>query len=105
MASGDECLLLPVMASIERYVMPAVQTSFNWRRSAGHGLMLLLAGLLGGCGKLPVSVQDLNASYERALVRTAPLAVVRNPAARQRVAFDRLRSFHDGRQPRCKSRR
>ncbi len=74
--------------------MPAVQTSFNWRRSAGHGLILLLGGLLGGCGKLPVSVQDLNASYERALARTAPLAVVQEPGSEaQRVAFDRLQAY------------
>lgn len=74
--------------------MPAVQTSFNWRRNAWQGLILLLTVVLAACGKLPIPLQDLNASYEQALARTAPLAVANEPGSpAQQAAFDRLQAY------------
>ncbi len=74
--------------------MPAMQTSFNGCRRSRCGLLLLLTGVLAGCGGSPVPLPELNASYEQALVRTAPLAVVHEPGSEaQRVAFDRLQAY------------
>jgi SnoaL-like domain len=56
--------------------------------------ILLLGGLLAACGRAPVPLPDLNASYERALARTAPLAVACEPGSeRQQAAFDRLQAY------------
>ena len=74
--------------------MPAMQTSFNGCRRGRCGLLLLLTGVVAGCGGSPVPLPELNASYEQALVRTAPLAVVHEPGSEaQRVAFDRLQAY------------
>ncbi len=61
--------------------------------------LLLLAGtaVLTGCGTAPTSLAGLNASYEQALVRTAPLAVVLDPgSAREQAAFARLQDYFAG---------
>lgn len=77
--------------------MPAVQTSRNSRHNLWVGLVLVLAGLLAGCGRAPVPVPDLNASYERALDRTAPLAVsYALDGAGQQAVFDRLQAYFRG---------
>lgn len=56
--------------------------------------ILLLGALLAACGRAPVPLPDLNASYERALARTAPLAVACEPGSeRQQAAFDRLQAY------------
>lgn len=74
--------------------MSAVQIGFNWRRNALRGLLLILTGVLGACGRAPVSLQELNASYERALDRSAPLAVVHEPGSEtQQAAFERLQTY------------
>lgn len=72
--------------------MPALQTTPNWCRNSWFGPVLLLAGVLSSCGNVPP--QDLNASYERALERTAPLAVVYEPGSEaQQGAFGRLQAY------------
>ncbi len=59
-----------------------------------RGFLLLLTGVLAACGRAPVSLQELNASYERALERSAPLAVVHEPGSdAQQAAFDRLQTY------------
>lgn len=74
--------------------MSAVQTNFNGRRVGRYYLVLLLAGLLGACGRAPVPLPELNASYDRALARTAPLAVAHEPGSEaQQAAFDRLQTY------------
>lgn len=73
--------------------MADLKTRFNPRPAGWHGLVLL-ALVLAGCGRAPVPVQDLNASYERALLRTAPLAVSCEPGSEgQQAAFDRLQAY------------
>ena len=74
--------------------MSAENTRFDWRRNARHGLVLAVTGVLAACGRAPVPVQDLNASYERALARTAPLAVRQEPGSEaQQAAYDRLQAY------------
>lgn len=74
--------------------MPAMQTCFNWCCNGRRGLLLVLTGALAACGGSPVPLPEFNASYEQALVRTAPLAVVHEPGSEaQRVAFDRLQAY------------
>jgi hypothetical protein len=79
---------------MEKSLMPAVQTSRNWRHNCRAGFVLVLTGLLAACGRAPVPVPDLNASYERALARTAPLAVSYAPdSAGQQAVFERLQAY------------
>lgn len=53
----------------------------RWLRT---GVAALLPALvLAGCGTAPTPLADLNASYERALERTAPLAVTLVPGSEQ----------------------
>jgi hypothetical protein len=74
--------------------MSAVETGWNWRQYGGRGLLLFLTAVLSACGRAPVPLQELNASYERALARSAPLAVAHEPGSEpQRVAFDRLQAY------------
>lgn len=74
--------------------MSAVETGCNWRQNAGRGLLLLLIAVLSACGRAPVPLQELNASYERALARSAPLAVAHEPGSgAQQAAFDRLQAY------------
>jgi len=69
-----------------------------WRLGAvaspGVGLTVGLALFIGGCGAPPVPLADLNASYERALSRTAPLAVSLDSESGQR-AFGNLQRYFD----------
>jgi hypothetical protein len=60
-------------------------------------LLLAGLGLLGGCGIPPTSLPDLNASYERALARTAPLAATLVPGSElERRAFDNVQQYFSG---------
>lgn len=77
--------------------MPAAQTSRNWCHNRRAGFVLVLTSLLAACGRAPVPLPDLNASYERALVRTAPLAVsYALDGAGQQAVFDRLQTYFTG---------
>ena len=61
------------------------------------GAVLVLALLVGGCGSAPTSLADLNTSYERALARTAPLAVTLPPGTElERQAFGNLQRYFSG---------
>ena len=63
---------------------------------------LWLAGfmLLSGCGTPPTSLPALNASYERALARTAPLAVTLAPGSdAERLAFGNIQRYFAGMTP------
>lgn len=63
------------------------------RTGAIAALMLLLAG----CGTPPASLTALNASYERALERTAPLAVTLLPGTEQeQQAFAGVQRYFTG---------
>lgn len=53
----------------------------RWLRNRAAALLPAL--VLAGCGTAPTSLADLNASYERALERTAPLAVTIVPGSEQ----------------------
>lgn len=60
-------------------------------------LLLAGLGLISGCGSPPTSLPDLNASYERALARTAPLAVTLAPGSDlERRAFDNVQRYFAG---------
>jgi hypothetical protein len=57
----------------------------------------LPALVLAGCGTAPTSLADLNASYERALERTAPLAVTLVPGSEQeQQAFAGVQRYFAG---------
>lgn len=63
---------------------------------------VLVAGfmLLSGCGTPPTSLPDLNASYERALERTAPLAEILAPGSEaERLAFGNVQRYFAGMTP------
>jgi len=63
-------------------------------------LLLAGLGLLAGCGTPPTSLPDLNASYERALARTAPLAVTLVPGSDlERRAFGNVQRYFAGMTP------
>ena len=63
-------------------------------------LLLASLGLLSGCGSPPTSLPDLNASYERALARTAPLAVILVPGSDlEQRAFDNVQRYFAGMTP------
>ncbi|TFG84519.1 MAG: hypothetical protein E4H19_10095 [Chromatiales bacterium] len=74
----------------------------RWRRgtAAGRrgGLAIGLVFVISGCGAPPTPLSGLNASYERALVRTAPRAVMLDGKAEQRV-FDKLQRYFAGMTP------
>lgn len=60
-------------------------------------VLLAAAVLLGGCGAAPVPLAALNASYEQALDRTAPLAVTLVPGSpAEQAAFARVQRYFDG---------
>ena len=60
-------------------------------------LLLAGLGLLSGCGTPPTPLPALNASYERALARTAPLAVTLVPGSDlERRAFDNVQRYFAG---------
>jgi SnoaL-like domain len=67
----------------------------RWLRT---GVAALLPALvLAGCGTAPTSLTDLNASYERALERTAPLAVTLAPGSEQeQQAFAGVQRYFAG---------
>ena len=67
------------------------------RNRAAVGPMLVLVFLVGGCGAPPTPLADLNASYERALARTASEAAALAPGtdAEQR-AFGNFQRYFDG---------
>jgi hypothetical protein len=66
------------------------------RRGMGIGLMagpvVAVALVIGGCGAPPVPLSELNASYERALAHSAPLAVVLDSETGER-AFGNLQRY------------
>lgn len=60
-------------------------------------IALALMLLVAGCGTAPTPLAELNASYERALERTAPLAVTHAPGSGlERQAFDNLQRYFAG---------
>jgi len=61
------------------------------------GLSVGFAALVAGCGTAPTSLTELNASYERALERTAPLAVTLVPGSEaERRAFGGIQRYFTG---------
>lgn len=67
----------------------------RWLRNGAAALLPVL--VLAGCGTPPTSLADLNASYERALERTAPLAATLVPGSEQeQQAFARVQRYFDG---------
>jgi hypothetical protein len=61
------------------------------------GAVLASLGLLAGCGTAPTPLADLNASYERALERTAPLAVALVPGSvQEQQAFAGVQRYFSG---------
>jgi hypothetical protein len=78
---------------------PPAMTDSPDRPAAGAAACLVLAALLGGCST-PPSLAELNASYDRALERTAPLAGRFEPGSpAEREALDRLAGYFDGLTP------
>ncbi|MDP2324185.1 MAG: nuclear transport factor 2 family protein [Gammaproteobacteria bacterium] len=67
----------------------------RWQHGSMAGLMAGLALLASGCGAPPTPLSGLNASYESALSRTAPLAVTLDSESGQR-AFENLQRYFDG---------
>jgi hypothetical protein len=64
---------------------------------AALGLTGLLALALAGCGAPPTALSELNASYENALTRTAPLAATFAPGSdEEQRAFDNLQRYFNG---------
>ncbi|MSR09165.1 MAG: nuclear transport factor 2 family protein [Gammaproteobacteria bacterium] len=60
-------------------------------------LLLACLGFLPGCGTPPTPLPALNASYEQALARTAPLAVILTPGSdEERLAFNRVQRYFTG---------
>lgn len=69
---------------------PAAAPGAWWRTC----LLALLAVQLAACGRPPASLPELNASYEQALVRTAPLAASLAPGSpEEQAALGRLQSY------------
>ncbi len=67
----------------------------GWLRKRAAALLPVL--VLTGCGTAPTSLADLNASYERALERTAPLAVVLVPGSGEEArAFAGVQRYFAG---------
>ena len=68
------------------------------RKMDRRGWLLLAGlGLLSGCGTPPTPLPALNASYEQALARTAPLAVTLVPGSDlERRAFDNVQQYFAG---------
>lgn len=70
----------------------------RWLRNGAVALVAVL--VLAGCGTAPTSLADLNASYERALERTAPLAVTLVPGSGQeQQAFAGVQRYFAGMTP------
>ena len=68
----------------------------GYRTQAGVSAVVA-ALLLGGCGAAPTPLAGLNASYERALERTATQAVTLAPGSdAEQQAFGRLQRYFDG---------
>ncbi len=60
-------------------------------------LLLVCLGFLSGCGTPPTPLPALNASYEQALARTAPLAVILAPGSEEeRRAFAGVQRYFTG---------
>ncbi|MEO7386163.1 MAG: nuclear transport factor 2 family protein [Gammaproteobacteria bacterium] len=69
----------------------------RWADVGFRAVALAAVAGLAACGAAPTPLADLNASYERALERTAPAAVTLAPgSAQERQAFDRLQRYFDG---------
>jgi len=69
----------------------------NTRNRVALGLTGILALSIAGCGAPPTALSELNASYENALTRTAPLAATLVPGSdAERGAFDKLQRYFDG---------
>jgi hypothetical protein len=69
----------------------------RWLQIGMAALALGTAALVAGCGAAPTSLADLNASYERALERTAPLAVTLVPGSEaERQVFDGVQRYFAG---------
>lgn len=67
----------------------------RWLRNGAVALVPVL--VLAGCGTAPTSLADLNASYERALERTAPLAVMLVPGSgEEQRAFAGVQRYFAG---------
>ncbi|MBL8202091.1 MAG: nuclear transport factor 2 family protein [Chromatiales bacterium] len=67
----------------------------RWVQKLAVALLSVL--VLAGCGTAPASLGELNASYERALERTAPLAVTLEPGSEaEQRAFDGVRRYFAG---------
>lgn len=63
-------------------------------------LLLACLGFLSGCGTPPTPLPALNASYEQALARTAPLAVILTPGSAEELqAFARIQQYFTGMTP------
>ncbi|MEZ5565903.1 MAG: nuclear transport factor 2 family protein [Gammaproteobacteria bacterium] len=64
---------------------------------ARAGVLVVTGFAMVSCGTPPTSPADLNQSYERALARTAPLAVALTPGSMlEQQAFDNLQRYFDG---------
>lgn len=62
--------------------------------------MAVVAVLLSGCGRVPASLVELNASFDNALESTAPLAATHLPGSdMERIAFERLERYFAGMTP------
>ena len=60
-------------------------------------VLLAAVVVLAACGSAPVPLAKLNASYEQALARTAPLAVTLVPGSpEEQGAFARVQRYFDG---------
>ena len=71
-----------------------------WRIIMRNGLLIAGFVLLCGCGTPPTPLPVLNASYERALERTAPLAVSFAPGSdAERLAFSNIQRYFAGMTP------
>jgi hypothetical protein len=72
----------------------------GWRQTGLATLLAAVAVLAGGCGSAPASLAELNASYERALERTAPLAATLVPGSDlERRAFGNVQRYFAGMTP------
>jgi len=71
----------------------------GWRRT-GLAALAVAALFSAGCGSAPTPLAELNASYERALERTAPLAVTLAPGSElERQAFGNVQRYFAGMTP------
>jgi len=69
----------------------------HWQQPGSMAMVAMAALVLAGCGAAPTPLTELNASYERALERTAPLAVTLEPGSEaEQQAFARVQRYFDG---------